>query len=83
MEEFLKGALLGMAVGATVAAVMVAKNKRLSSKIKHGVDGMQEKFAEAKDSLAEKLQDCDAFECNEDCGFCFEENKNKIQNKKK
>ena len=83
MEEFLKGALLGMAVGATVAAVMVAKNKQLSRKIKNGVDGMQEKLAEAKDSLAEKMQECDAFECDDDCDFYMEENKNKIQNKKK
>jgi recombinational DNA repair protein RecR len=77
MEEFLKGVMVGALVGAGVAAVVVSKNKKLSSKIKNGVDDMQEKLAEAKDSFAEKLQDCDVFEDENNCGFCGEEKKNK------
>lgn len=82
MEEFLKGAMIGALVGAGVAAVVVSKNKKLSHKIRKGIDDMQEKLAEAKDSMAEKLEECDCFEGDEMCGFCDENEKSRSQNKK-
>ena len=82
MEEFLKGAMIGALVGAGVAAVVVAKNKKLSQKIKHGVNDIQEKWADAKDSMAEKFEDSDCCDVDEMCGFCGENEKNRSQNKK-
>ena len=82
MEEFLRGAMIGALVGAGVAAVVVAKNKKLSQKIKHGVNDIQEKWADAKDSMAEKFEDGDCFEGDGMCGFCEDSEKNRSQNKK-
>ena len=82
MEEFLKGAMIGALVGAGVAAVMVSKNKKLSHKIKKSVDDIQEKWVDVKDSLSEKIEECDCLECDEMNGFDYEIEKNKTQNKK-
>lgn len=67
MEEFLKGAMLGMVAGVCVGAVIVAKNKKLANKLKNGLTTAEEKLKEAKEDLQEKLEskecDCDDYDC--------------------
>lgn len=71
MEEFLKGAMLGMVAGVCVGACIVAKNKRLANKLKAGITTAEEKLKEVKDDLQEKFSkddcelNCHNFECVE------------------
>ena len=57
MGECLKGAFFGMAVGFCVGAIVVAKNKKLASKIKSGVDCAETKIEEAKEKIEEKISE--------------------------
>lgn len=84
MEEFLKGVMLGAVVGACVASVVVAKNKKLSGKIREGINTASEKLSEAKETLIDKMQECEFAPVHESegCGFCNDDVKNKDQNKK-
>jgi gas vesicle protein len=82
MEEFLRGAMIGALVGAGVAAVVVSKNKKLSQKIKKGVNDIQEKWEDAKESMSEKFEECDCLDADEMSDFCGENEKNRSQNKK-
>ena len=84
MEEFLKGVMLGAVVGACVASVMVAKNRKLSGKIRDGIDIASEKLSEAKETLIDKMKDCEFAPVheNEGCDFCAGDVKTKEQYKK-
>ena len=55
MGNFCKGVVLGMIAGACVGAVVVAKNKKLSNKLKEGLITAEGKLKEVKDSIEEKL----------------------------
>ncbi len=73
MEKFCTGMGWGLAVGMVVGAIVVAKNRKLAIKIKDGLGTVEEKLEEAKETLAEKLQES---ECC--CGQ--EDSKNKTKN---
>ena len=57
MKNFCEGLLWGTLIGACVGAVMVVKNKKLSKKLKAGLDVTEEKFMEAKQAIEEKMSD--------------------------
>lgn len=61
MGDFCKGAAIGMLAGVAVGAIIVAKNKKLSNKLKQGVDAAEDKFMEVKNSLEDKINElaCD------------------------
>ncbi len=67
MENFCKGMLWGVVVGTCIGAIVVAKNKKLSRKLKDGLEVTGEKIKETKQVLEERLcqddEDCDS--CNE------------------
>ena len=65
MENFCKGVVFGMLAGACVGAIVVAKNKKLSNKIKEGLVTAEGKIKEIKDSLEDKMNDC---ACGQDSG---------------
>lgn len=58
MEDYLKGAFFGMAVGVCIGAIIVAKNKKLAGKIKEGVEMAEEKVCDAKEMIEEKISEC-------------------------
>lgn len=57
MENFCKGLAWGMLAGVCVGAIVVAKNKKLSNKVKEGVSMAEEKFQEVKNSLDDKISE--------------------------
>ncbi len=77
MEEFLKGTIIGMVAGICVGACIVAKNKKLASKLKSGMVTAEEKFKEIKEDFKDKLdKDCEPCDCgciegenNQNCGY--------------
>ena len=90
MKDFIKGLAFGAAAGMVVGAIVVAKNKKLASKIKEGMSTAEEKLKEAKTNLEEKLESCNCegesqnenCDCNgEDCD-CTETFSQKDLNKK-
>ena len=56
MENLCKGAILGFAMGLVVGGIVVAKNKKLATKIKDGTKIAETKIEEAKDMLKEKME---------------------------
>ncbi len=81
MEEFLKGAMLGMLAGVCVGAVIVAKNRKLAGKLKEGLSTAEDKLKEVKEDLQEKFSEdgCDCLsgdsKASDDCK-CDEMNSN-------
>lgn len=77
MENFCKGVLFGMLAGSIVGAVVVVKNKKLSSKLKEGLVTAEGKIKEVKESIEDKLNesscDCGGNENSESCN-CSEQN---------
>ena len=67
MENFCKGVIFGMIAGSCVGAVVVAKNKKLSNKIKEGLVTAEGKIKEIKDNLEDKMNDCNCGQ-NQLCG---------------
>lgn len=61
MKEFLIGSLVGMSAGLVVGGIMVAKNKKLSTKINDGIDKAEQKFNEIKNAASKKFKECN---CN-------------------
>lgn len=66
MECFSKGVLVGMVAGVCIGAIVVAKNKKLSSKINEGLVTAEGKIKELKEDLEDKLSQNS---CNEN-DFC-------------
>lgn len=56
MENLCKGAILGFAMGLVVGGIVVAKNKKLATKIKDGTKIAETKIEEAKDMFKEKME---------------------------
>ena len=73
MENFCKGVLWGVLIGTCVGAVIVAKNKKLSHKLREGLEVTGEKIKETKQMLEEKL-------CDDEC--CDEKTQNNNFSKK-
>lgn len=73
MKNFCEGILWGMLAGVCVGAVIVSKNKKLSKKIREGLEVTEEKIAETKETLEEKLTDSI-------CGFGSCESKSQNNN---
>lgn len=59
MEDFLKGALIGLTAGMIVGGIVVAKNKKLAGKICQGMKQAETKVQEVKETIEEKMQDKD------------------------
>ncbi len=78
MKDFIKGLAFGVVVGMTVGAVIVAKNKKLASKIKEGMSTAEEKLKEAKNNLEEKLGECDCNASEEEYCNCLDKSDNEI-----
>lgn len=66
MGYFCKGVLIGMAAGVCVGAIAVAKNRKLSNKLKEGLVTAEGKIKEIKDNLSEKINEfsCESSSCN-------------------
>ncbi len=78
MKDFIKGLAFGAVVGMAVGAVVVAKNKKLASKIKEGMSTAEEKLKEAKTNLEEKLGECDCNENGDEYCDCLNESNNEM-----
>lgn len=67
MKNFCEGLLWGTLIGTCVGAVIVAKNRKLSRKLRDGLDVAEEKIIETKQALEEKLSDgcCEFGECDD------------------
>ena len=65
MGYFCKGVLIGMAAGVCVGAIVVAKNKKLSNKLKEGLVTAEGKIKEIKDNLSDKINEfsCESSDC--------------------
>ena len=74
MENFCKGVIWGMIAGACIGAVVVAKNKKLSNKIKEGLVTAEGKIKEIKEDLENKMNEssCEQGACNciSDSDYC-------------
>ena len=46
MEDFIKGSLMGIAAGMIIGGIVVAKNKKLASKIRDGLNKAEDKIQE-------------------------------------
>ena len=57
MENFCKGAALGLVAGMVAGSIIVAKNKQLSSKIRKSLGIAEEKMQEAKEFVEEKIEE--------------------------
>lgn len=77
MENFCKGMLWGVVVGACIGAVVVAKNKKLSKKLKDGIEITEDKLKETKQALEEKLNQEESCFCS-----CDEKSQNNNFSKK-
>ncbi len=58
MKEFLLGSVIGTAAGFVIGGIMVARDKKLSSKINSGIEKAEEKLKETKDATIKKLKEC-------------------------
>ena len=67
MENFCKGLVFGAVVGMCVGGIVVAKNKKLASKIKEGVCTASEKLEEAKGAIMEKFEECSKRDKKSNC----------------
>ena len=79
MEKFCKGMLWGVVVGTCVGAIIVAKNKKLSRKLKDGLEVTGDKIKETKQILEEKLNQDD--DCFDSCDEKFQNNNFSKKNK--
>lgn len=59
MEDFIKGSLMGIAAGMIIGGIVVAKNKKLASKIRDGLNKAEDKIQEVKEDLQEKMEEND------------------------
>lgn len=97
MENYCRGAMLGLVSGLIIGGIIVAKNKNLSSKIRKGLGIAEEKMKEAKEFVEEKIEetkmefaenktgaeDCNCDYCDEKSNFDkLKESQNKDFNKK-
>ena len=71
MGDFLKGAIIGTLAGVCVGAIVVAKNKKLSNKLKEGIDTAVEKFEKIKKGFED--ENCSS-------GSCFINRGDEIEN---
>ena len=60
MGNFLKGAIFGTLAGVCIGAIVVAKNKKLSNKLKEGIVTAEGKIIEIKNSIEDTFSNDDA-----------------------
>lgn len=75
MEDYCKGAMLGLVSGMIIGGIIVAKHKNLASKIRKGLGFAEEKMQEAKEFVEEKIEET-KMEFSSDkskCGECFDD----------
>lgn len=75
MENYCRGAMLGLVSGMVIGGIIVAKHKNLAAKIRKGLGLAEEKMQEAKEFIEEKIEEtkveleskgvCD--DCSGDC----------------
>ena len=81
MEEYCRGAMLGLVSGMVIGGIIIAKNKSLASKIRKGLGIAEEKMQEAKEFIEEKIEETKMeFEskgvCDDCCDDCSDEKSN-------
>ncbi len=57
MENYCRGAMLGLVSGMLIGGIIVAKNKNLAYKIRKGLGIAEEKIQEAKEFVEEKIEE--------------------------
>lgn len=79
MENFCKGLIFGVTVGAIMGAVIVAKNKNLSSMVKEKAELVEKKINDVTEKVKEKIEessenkesssmsDTNSQSCNSEC----------------
>ncbi len=75
MENYCRGAMLGLVSGMVIGGIIVAKHKNFAAKIRKGLGIAEEKMQEAKEFIEEKIEEtkveleskgvCD--DCSSDC----------------
>lgn len=83
MGNFCKGLAFGMLAGIVVGGIVVAKNKKLSNKLKEGLTTAEGKIKEVKQNIEEKINqnsgcDCEQSGQNDNCE-CVTENESDEQ----
>lgn len=56
MKEVITSGIIGLAVGMVVGGIVVAKNKKLASKIDEGTDKIAESFEDMKEETKTKIK---------------------------
>ena len=57
MENYCRGAMLGLVSGMVIGGIIVAKHKNLAAKIRKGLGIAEEKMQEAKEFIEEKIEE--------------------------
>ena len=57
MENYCRGAMLGLVSGMVIGGIIVAKHKNLATKIRKGLGIAEEKMQEAKEFIEEKIEE--------------------------
>lgn len=95
MENFCKGIALGMITGIVVGGIVVAKNKKLSNKLREGLTTAEGKIKEVKETIEEKIEQNSGCSCpqngsgqnqnyaHEDDDFRYDSQKNNFSKKNK
>jgi len=56
MKDALTGGIIGLATGMVIGGIIVAKNKKLATKIDKGTDKIAESFEEMKEETETKIK---------------------------
>ena len=74
MENYCRGAMLGLVSGMVIGGIIVAKHKNLAAKIRKGLGIAEEKMQEAKEFIEEKIEETKMeFEGKGECGGSYED----------
>lgn len=57
MDNYCRGAMLGLISGMVIGGIIVAKHKNLAAKIRKGLGIAEEKMQEAKEFIEEKIEE--------------------------
>ena len=77
MDNYCRGAMLGLISGMVIGGIIVAKHKNLAAKIRKGLGIAEEKMQEAKEFIEEKIEESKMeFESKGLCEDCSNERSN-------
>lgn len=82
MENYCRGAMLGLVSGMVIGGIIVAKHKNLAAKIRKGLGIAEEKMQEAKEFIEEKIEETKMEFSSDNCtgGDCYENGCNEKSN---